>query len=243
MLPIQVIFDPVSYIGGGRPQIFSYQGCLRRVRINSEEVVWSKLDVNSRHADIINGSCMIQDRCNPNPCKHEAPCTQTGNDFFCDCSKTGYGGAVCHQSEHFTSCSEVGLFYSRQAPRKNITIDLDGSGVLEPIEVQCDFTDINMVQTHVYHSNMGPIVVDGYQEPGSYRHQLSYSRANRETLGELVRRALTCEQAITYRCWNSHLLRLPTGGMVCSEESTNRRVNLDLCTHKLVAGFNYRDRI
>lgn len=83
---------------------------------------------------------MIQDRCNPNPCKHEAPCSQTGSTFYCDCTNTGYAGAVCHQSEYFTSCSEAGLFYALQQSTINITIDMDGSGVLEPIEVTCDFT-------------------------------------------------------------------------------------------------------
>ncbi|KAA3675173.1 uncharacterized protein DEA37_0012683 [Paragonimus westermani] len=56
------------------------------------------------------------------------------------------------------------------------------------------------------------ITVDGYQAPGSYRRKLVYDRADRETLGELVRRAVRCEQSITYQCWNAQLLRLPPGG-------------------------------
>lgn len=35
------------------------------------------------------------DRCNPSPCKHSGTCKQNSNEFFCDCSTTGYGGAVC----------------------------------------------------------------------------------------------------------------------------------------------------
>ncbi|CAH8438063.1 unnamed protein product [Heterobilharzia americana] len=155
---------------------------------------------------------MIQDRCNPNPCKHEAPCSQTGATFYCDCTKTGYAGAVCHQSEYFTSCSEAGLFYSLQQSTINITIDMDGSGVLKPIEVTCDFTNQNTVMTTLHHDAPDDIIVDGYQAPGSYRRKLKYGRADRDTLGELVRRAVECDQSLTYQCWNAKLLQLPAGG-------------------------------
>ncbi|KAF5403241.1 Neurexin-4 [Paragonimus heterotremus] len=205
-------FDRVSYIGGGRPQRYGFQGCMRTIRVNSMDVVWNELEPAARHRSIINGSCLIQDRCSPNPCKHEAPCYQNGDTFFCDCTNTGYSGAVCHQSEYFTSCSEAGLFYALRNPFINITIDMDGSGVLQPIKVTCDFTDPSGVITVLPHDAPDFITVDGYQAPGSYRRKLVYDRADRETLGELVRRAVRCEQSITYQCWNAYLLRLPPGG-------------------------------
>ncbi|CAH8431817.1 unnamed protein product [Schistosoma intercalatum] len=211
-MTLPLYFDKVSYIGGGRPQRYSFQGCLRQIRINGIDVEWDKLDPTTRHRSIINGSCMIQDRCNPNPCKHEAPCSQTGSTFYCDCTNTGYAGAVCHQSEYFTSCSEAGLFYALQQSTINITIDMDGSGVLEPIEVTCDFTDQNTVMTMLHHDAPDDVVVDGYQAPGSYRRKLNYGRADRETLGELVRRSVECDQSLTYQCWNAKLLQLPAGG-------------------------------
>ncbi|XP_018647599.1 septate junction protein [Schistosoma mansoni] len=189
----------ISYIGGGRPQRYSFQGCLRQIRINGIDVEWDKLDPATRHRSIINGSCMIQDRCNPNPCKHEAPCSQTGSTFYCDCTNTGYAGAVCHQSEYFTSCSEAGLFYALQQSTINITIDMDGS-------------DPNTVMTMLHHDAPDDVVVDGYQAPGSYRRKLNYGRADRETLGELVRRSIECDQSLTYQCWNAKLLQLPAGG-------------------------------
>ncbi|CAH8495689.1 unnamed protein product [Schistosoma rodhaini] len=211
-MTLPLYFDKVSYIGGGRPQRYSFQGCLRQIRINGIDVEWDKLDPATRHRSIINGSCMIQDRCNPNPCKHEAPCSQTGSTFYCDCTNTGYAGAVCHQSEYFTSCSEAGLFYALQQSTINITIDMDGSGVLEPIEVTCDFTDPNTVMTMLHHDAPDDVVVDGYQAPGSYKRKLNYGRADRETLGELVRRSIECDQSLTYQCWNAKLLQLPAGG-------------------------------
>ncbi|CAH8572210.1 unnamed protein product [Dicrocoelium dendriticum] len=205
-------FDRVSYIGGGRPQRFGFQGCMRQLRVNAIDVIWDELDPSMRHRSIVNGSCLIQDRCSPNPCKHEAPCYQTGDAFYCDCTNTGYSGAVCHQSEYFTSCSEAGLFYALRNPFINITIDMDGSGVLQPIDVMCEFNDPSGTITTLAHDVEGFVLVDGYQEPGSYHRRLNYGRADRETLGEVVRRAVRCEQSITYQCWNSYLLRLPSGG-------------------------------
>ena len=38
----------------------------------------------------------MTDRCNPNPCKHSGICKQNSMEFFCDCTNTGYSGAVCH---------------------------------------------------------------------------------------------------------------------------------------------------
>ena len=36
-------------------------------------------------------------RCDPNPCEHGGICSQKYNEFYCDCSVTGYEGAVCHK--------------------------------------------------------------------------------------------------------------------------------------------------
>nr|CUU99120.1 hypothetical transcript [Hymenolepis microstoma] len=204
-------FEKVYYIGGGRPQRFSFQGCMRRINVNAQDLIWAQLDPESRSNEIVNGSCLITDRCSPNPCKHEAPCTQNGATFFCDCTNTGYSGAVCHQSEYFTSCSEVGLFYGQMAPQLNVTIDLDGSGVLDPFSVLCDFTDRNNPETRIQHTDETFLPVDGFQNPGSYKRTLNYGKASRPALAELTRRAVYCEQSVGYRCWNAKLLAKPQG--------------------------------
>ncbi|VUZ53405.1 unnamed protein product, partial [Hymenolepis diminuta] len=207
----RINFEKVFYIGGGRPQKFSFQGCMRRINVNAQDVIWAQLDPESRSSEIVNGSCLVTDRCSPNPCKHEAPCTQNGATFFCDCSNTGYSGAVCHQSEYFTSCSEVGLFYGQTAPQINVTIDLDGSGVLDPFTVLCDFTDRNNPETRIQHTDGNFLSVDGFQNPGSYKRILNYGKASRAALAELTRRAMYCEQSVAYRCWNAKLLAKPQG--------------------------------
>ncbi|KAM3186642.1 hypothetical protein ACTXT7_003895 [Hymenolepis weldensis] len=207
----RINFEKVFYIGGGRPQKFSFQGCMRRINVNAQDVIWAQLDPESRSSEIVNGSCLVTDRCSPNPCKHEAPCTQNGATFFCDCSNTGYSGAVCHQSEYFTSCSEIGLFYGQTAPQINVTIDLDGSGVLDPFTVLCDFTDRSNPETRIQHTDGNFLSVDGFQNPGSYKRILNYGKASRPALAELTRRAVYCEQSVAYRCWNAKLLAKPQG--------------------------------
>lgn len=207
---------------------------MRRIIVNAQEVVWSKLDAENLPNGITNGSCLITDRCSPNPCKHEAPCTQNGATFFCDCTNTGYSGAVCHQSEYFTSCSEISLFYGQISPQMRATIDLDGSGVLDPFTVLCDFTgdlwniyhhglnrhwviccpfqiDRGNPETRIEHSDTSFILVDGFQNPGSYSRTLNYGSASRVALSELTRRAIQCEQSVAYRCWNAKLLAKPQG--------------------------------
>nr|CAD7587711.1 unnamed protein product [Timema genevievae] len=49
--------------------------------------------------EVVFDSCLMIDRCNPNPCKHSGICKQNSYEFLCDCSNTGYTGDVCHSSD------------------------------------------------------------------------------------------------------------------------------------------------
>jgi contactin associated protein-like 2 len=229
MNQVNVILDKVEYptrvkfsrsldlnkttsIGGGRPHEHGFQGCMKQIRVDDIDVQYGKIAQTAVSSAIINGTCNIVDRCNPNPCNWQAPCTQTANEFICDCSLTGYVGAVCHQSINPTSCSEVALIYAQQTSKKNTTVDLDGSGVLPPIQVTCDFSDPGVVRTIVHHDVEDRVRVDGYDGPGSYRRKLNYEGASRAALTELTRRSVQCDQSIYYKCYNVRLLSLPAGG-------------------------------
>jgi hypothetical protein len=48
-----------------------------------------KDDQFSSRDDIGLESCMLIDRCNPNPCEHGGICKQTSQDFYCECENTG----------------------------------------------------------------------------------------------------------------------------------------------------------
>lgn len=89
-------------------------------------------------AEVVFDACHMTDRCNPNPCKHNGICKQTSLEFFCDCSNTGYAGAVCHASLNPLSCQAYKNVQSVNQ-RASIMIDVDGSGPLDPFPVTCEF--------------------------------------------------------------------------------------------------------
>jgi len=40
--------------------------------------------------------CFFHFRCLPNYCEHGGKCSQSWNNFYCNCNNTGYKGATCH---------------------------------------------------------------------------------------------------------------------------------------------------
>lgn len=54
--------------------------------------------------------------------------------------------------------------------------------------------------------------VDGFEAPGSYKHDLSYNGAEIAALSELVRRSVYCDQNIEYNCHSAQLLARPPAG-------------------------------
>ncbi|MPC93159.1 Neurexin-4 [Portunus trituberculatus] len=87
---------------------------------------------------IVRAACQIMDRCNPNPCEHRGRCKQTSLEFICDCTGTGYSGAVCHTPLNPISCAAYGL-QNPGVKRAEIYVDVDGSGPLVPFPVSCEF--------------------------------------------------------------------------------------------------------
>ena len=62
-------------------------------------------NIDGIHDDI----CYMNDKCWPNPCQNGGICKQNSSDFYCDCERTGYIGAICHTSLDNPSCMEVSL--------------------------------------------------------------------------------------------------------------------------------------
>uniref|UniRef100_A0A8C2CCW8 Contactin associated protein-like 5 like n=1 Tax=Cyprinus carpio TaxID=7962 RepID=A0A8C2CCW8_CYPCA len=112
-----------------------YQGCLRLLFINSHPVNFLQIQQESlsNFSQISFDVCNIQDRCLPNLCEHRGQCIQSWDQFHCDCSGTGYTGATCHSSIYERSCE---AFRKTGSQSSVFTIDLDGSGPLEPINIQ-----------------------------------------------------------------------------------------------------------
>lgn len=92
-----IITGGIYLIGGGKTKD-GFVGCMRLISIDGNYRLpsdWKEEEYCCKD-EIIFNSCLTIDRCNPNPCKHGASCRQSSTEFFCDCSNTGYAGAVCH---------------------------------------------------------------------------------------------------------------------------------------------------
>lgn len=94
---LTMVTGGIYYIGGGKTKD-GFVGCMRSISVDGSFRLPSnwKEDEFCCKDDMVFDACHMTDRCNPNPCKHHAPCRQNSAEFFCDCSNTGYAGAVCH---------------------------------------------------------------------------------------------------------------------------------------------------
>ncbi|XP_059490529.1 neurexin-4 isoform X2 [Neocloeon triangulifer] len=207
----QLAFSTGSHflIAGGRYGTPGFIGCMRRISINGNyrpPVDWKENEFCCKD-EVVFDSCQMIDRCNPNPCQHKGVCKQSSKDFFCECADTGYSGAVCHTSLHSLSCA---AFKEKNSVDQNsrISIDVDGSGPLDPFPVTCEFFADGRVLTLVGHQNQQPIRVDGFQEPGSYSQDILYE-ADKYQIEALMNRSLSCHQRITYNCRHSKLFNTP----------------------------------
>jgi contactin associated protein-like 2 len=201
-------------------------GCFRRLTLfdnrqilprnihTQDEGTQGDVDNYVTTVGVLIDSCEILDKCTPNPCQHGGICYQTWYDFRCDCSFTGYGGAVCHTTEHPLSCLDYKLTMIQQRYEYEqdikLIIDIDGSGPIEPFLVTCRFGSLleRMNVTEIDHYNEGEVIVKGYQLPGSYSQDIHYSASWRQ-VNELVERSYACSQYVSVRCRGARFLNYP----------------------------------
>lgn len=195
------------YIGGvpgSRPGLI---GCMRYVHIEGRYVSLGSLTPERMFRiqpnDVIIEACQMIDRCHPNPCEHGGVCKQNHVEFSCDCSKTGYLGAVCHVSRHPPSCEAYRIDYPKEK-EKDILLDVDGSGPLEPFLVTCKFVSKGPTQTILHHRSENEIVVQGYDGKGAYIRSIDYY-APLESIKIITDRSASCNQFIKYNCVNARL--------------------------------------
>ncbi|CAK1542832.1 unnamed protein product [Leptosia nina] len=198
------------YIAGGKSGPRGFVGCMRRIAVDGNYRLptdWKPEEYCCPN-EVVFDACHMIDRCNPNPCEHGGTCTQSADEFTCDCTGTGYAGAVCHTSTHPLSCqayaNAAGL--SRSA---DIQVDVDGSGPLAAFPVTCQSYSDGRIITAVNHAVASSNIVDGYQEPGSYKQDIEYD-ASRAQLEALLNRSHSCSQRLDYMCRHSRLLNSPS---------------------------------
>ncbi|KAI3389290.1 hypothetical protein SNEBB_000026 [Seison nebaliae] len=220
-------------------------GCIRNININNKPINSLKQDHETfsfEYSDIDTESCILFDRCTPNPCAHDGKCLQNQTHFSCDCSYTGYTGGVCHVSEYPRSCAEFKMSKRHDADirkivqfrdgKHKITIDLDGSGPIRPFEIECELGNIydSTNETILHHHSEGKQTVDGYSGKGDYQSSIRY-HANEQQLNMLIERSDSCRQHILYECQNSKLLNTNPEKLldtsISSSSSSSSSGNLD----------------
>ncbi|CAH3025879.1 unnamed protein product, partial [Porites evermanni] len=108
------------------------------------------------------------------------------------------------------TCSEI-KSHSPQATSGSYVIDPDGEGGYQPFSVFCDMIDKNGVGvTVVGHDSEDRILVNGYEDAGSYVRNVVYVGAGVTQLATLATISTHCEQFIKYKCYHSLFL---TNGM------------------------------
>lgn len=191
-------------VGGGVYGMQGFIGCMRYLYIEGRYINVLTLPPNQVEGHVLRDSCQMVDRCHPNPCEHGGICKQDSIEFVCNCSDTGYAGAVCHISLHPLSCEAYHMKKKPDETMANILIDVDGSGPLTPFPVECIFHPDNRSDTLVHHKNEMTTDVKGYREPGSFIQDIVYD-APMEQMVHLVNRSTLCWQRLTYECFNARL--------------------------------------
>ncbi|WAR06589.1 NRX4-like protein [Mya arenaria] len=202
------IIPGTDFFIGGSQLHAGFRGCMRNIAVANQPIdftnqlaVQLKLETNL----VTMGSCSITDRCTPNPCEHNGFCTQDWNNFYCNCENTAQFQLSCEMHSQYTIMDG----------QEEVTIDPDGSGPIEPFKVICNGKTGSSVpvETWIRHDSMGLITVNGFQAPDYYVRKINYD-TGLMGLTEVIERAVSCKQEITYKCNNSKLMGTLESGTV-----------------------------
>ncbi|XP_072296731.1 contactin-associated protein-like 2 [Eucyclogobius newberryi] len=213
-IPIQIQTGGTYYFGGYFERTNSlslqrsFQGCMQMIHID-DHLADLKAVEEGRMGSFENVSldmCAIVDRCVPSPCAHGGLCSQTWDSFSCNCSGTGYTGAVCHTPLYQQSCEEYKL---RGKGSGSYLIDPDGSGPIAPFRVDCEMTE-DQVWTILKNNVSAQSPVPRPDASGNVVFHIDYNVTDEQVLS-VTNGADYCEQFVAYACRMSRLLNTPDG--------------------------------
>ena len=78
-------------VGGGIYGNRGFVGCMKKISVDGDfrsPIDWTGDEFSSRD-DFAFDSCLVVDRCTPNPCEHGGICKQNSEEFYCECEGTG----------------------------------------------------------------------------------------------------------------------------------------------------------
>lgn len=183
-----------------------YVGCIRNLKLQRESI--DALDLMEQDSMIFGlkiDGCNITNYCQGNTmCEHGGECLSEWHGVACDCTDTHYTGRACHFSKYKKSCDE---YYQAGVNISGVMlIDLDGSGPIKPVHVQCimgyekDYEFFG--KTIVEHNFRENTTVRGHMMR-DMKKLISYRELSREQLTMLTDRSGWCEQYLRYDCKQS----------------------------------------
>ncbi|PAV72957.1 hypothetical protein WR25_09800 [Diploscapter pachys] len=179
--------------------ILTATGCYRSTTVDFGSVRTEGL--------VTKGGCQLRDRCLSSPCENEGICTQISlSNYNCTC-KIHYRGHNCHFVDMPRSCEEYmfwrGAGKVKPTRGRNVTIDLDGGGPMQPVDVICkiekDENGMDTVVTIANHDLVQPIRVSKENKPGAVRKALKYGM-DVDQMDRLVEAFDECSQYMRYAC-------------------------------------------
>lgn len=213
-IPIQIQTGGTYYFGGYFQNTNtlslqrSFQGCMQMIHIDDHLADLRAVEqgLMGSFENVSLDMCAIVDRCVPNPCEHGGLCTQTWDSFSCNCSGTGYSGAICHMPLYQQSCEEYKL---RGQSSGSYFIDPDGSGPIAPFRVSCEMTE-DEVWTVLKNNISAQTPVPRLVQDGKVEFHIDYNVTDEQVLS-VTNGADYCEQYVAYACKMSRLLNTPDG--------------------------------
>ncbi|XP_053555934.1 contactin-associated protein-like 4 [Bombina bombina] len=210
-LPIQMSYPENLYFGGCPENssdfgcvnpVRGFLGCMKMILIGTKLIDLTSVQQGmlGNFSDLQIDLCGIIDRCMPNYCEHGGECSQSWNDFYCNCSDTGYMGATCHYPIYEQSCE---AYKHKGNMSGHYFIDPDGSGPLEPFNVYCNMTDTAIII--INHNNSDLNKVRSSNRENSQLVNFNYS-TDIEQLQSTITNAEYCRQELTYHCKKSRIL-------------------------------------
>ncbi|KAK5889491.1 hypothetical protein CesoFtcFv8_015492 [Champsocephalus esox] len=185
-----------------------FQGCMRLLTLDDQIV--DLIMVQTRQLGIYSNlqidMCGIIDRCSPSRCEHGGRCSQSWTAFHCNCSDSGYSGAICHSPLYEQSCE---AYKHNGNTSGHFYIDVDGSGPIKPQLVYCNMTEENTWMV-IQHNNSELTRVRPSPEVNQHSVHFDYSTEEEQLLAA-ISQSEYCEQELSYHCRKSRLLNTPEG--------------------------------
>lgn len=214
-----LITDSVNKV---RPKIFlgqerrgnakksSFVGCILDLKIQNRKITFK--DLRSRDTqNAISKSCLLRNRCEPNPCKNGGKCSQDGKQYYCNCDHTNFEGKICEISFYKPTCEQ---YKSMGLQGSNFCL-LDSQGVGNPYTALCNATNSSRTYTVITHNKMAETTVGNAKLDFSgsfYKHDITYTASSGlNQIKALIQKSKHCRQYVRFNCFGSKLLNAPRG--------------------------------